>query len=146
MRKTKLFKVTSGSPQTNRDFGKTFLLTEMPAMKAERWAIRALLALAHAGVDIDDGARRAGMAGIARAGLKALQSLEFAEARPLLDEMWDCVRIIPDVKNIEFSRTLMRGEVEGDDIEELSTIWDLRQEVFALHTDFFLTGSPSRKA
>ena len=38
----------------NRDKGKMFLLTEMPALQAEKWAIRAFLALAKAGLVIPD--------------------------------------------------------------------------------------------
>lgn len=136
MRKTKLYKVTT----EGRDFGKMFALIEMPAMKAERWALRALLALAHSGVDLPEGAQGAGMASIAHAGLKALNNLDYAEVEPLLNEMWDCVRIIPDPKSPEFTRPLMMHGIEGDDIEEIATILNLRQEVFDLHTDFFSKG------
>ncbi len=136
MRKTEIVQITA----EGRDFGKRFIITEMPAMKAERWALRALLALSHAGVEISDDARASGMAGIAAAGLKALHSLDFDEARPLLDEMWECVRVMPNPQNPEIVRPLMRNEMEGDDIEEIGTIWHLRERIFRLHTDFFLKG------
>ena len=55
-RRTETFTATYG-----RDAGKSFTLTEMPADQAERWAIRALLALAGAGVDRPDGAADAGV-------------------------------------------------------------------------------------
>lgn len=136
MRKTDLFVISS----EGRDKNKRFVITEMPAIKAERWALRALLALAHAGVEMPEDARAAGMAGIARAGLKALNSLDFAEARPLLDEMLTCVQVMPDPKNPEFLRPLVLNEMEGDDIEEISTLWEIRERIFRLHTDFFLKG------
>ena len=137
MRKTEIVQISDAG----RDYGKRFVITEMPALKAERWALRALLALSHAGVDIGEDAEKAGMAAIAAAGLKALHSLDFDEARPLLDEMWECVRVMPDPKNNpEFTRPLNRAEMEGDDIEELPTIWILRERIFRLHTDFFLKG------
>lgn len=123
-----------------RDKGKQFLLTEMPAMKAERWAYRALLALAHSGVDLPTDAATGGMAGFATAGLQALEKLEFEEARPLLDEMWTCVQVIPDPKNSMVIRPLMAREQEGDDIEEVTTIMHLRDRIFRLHTDFFFKG------
>lgn len=136
-RKTELVHITTAG----RDHDKRFLITEMPAMKAERWALRALLALAHAGVDIGEDAKKSGMAGIALAGMKALHSLAFEEARPLLDEMWDCVMVMPDVKNPQILRPMLRNEMEGDDVEEIGTIWLLRERIFRLHTDFFLKGN-----
>jgi hypothetical protein len=136
MRKTEIFLVT----KDNRDKGKRFLITEMPALKAERWALRALLALAHAGVEMPDEAKGAGMAALAHAGLKALHSLDFEEARPLLDEMWSCVQVMPDPKNPNIIRPLVMQELEGDDIEEIATIWEIRERVFRLHADFFPQG------
>ena len=48
-----------------RDQGKTFLIREMSAHRAERWATRALMALAKAGVQVPDDLAGAGLAGIA---------------------------------------------------------------------------------
>jgi len=136
MRKTDLFVITT----EGRDKHKRFIITEMSAIKAERWAFRALLALAHAGVDVPDDAKAAGMAALARAGLKALHDLNFEEARPLLDEMLSCVTVMPDAKNPDFTRPLVLNEMEGDDIEEITTLWELRERIFRLHTDFFFKG------
>jgi len=136
-RKTEIINVTS----EGRDKGKQFIITEMPALRAERWAFRALLALAHSGVELPPGAADGGMAVLASAGLQALNSLDFEEARPLLDEMWSCVQIVPDPKNPNITRPLVIREGEGDDIEELPTIFQLRERIFRLHTDFFFKGS-----
>jgi hypothetical protein len=136
LRKTEIYVVTA----EGRDKGKTFIITEMPAVRAEKWALRALLALAHAGVDIPDDARTAGMVALAHAGLKALNNLQFAEAEPLFDEMWTCVQVMPDPKNPNILRPLMMVGIEGDDIEEVSTIWELRMRIFNLHTAFFFKG------
>lgn len=135
-RKTEIVNVTS----EGRDKGKQFIITEMPALRAERWAFRALLALAHSGVQLPEGAADGGMAVLASAGLQALNSLDFEEARPLLDEMWSCVQIVPDPKNQSIVRLLVIREGEGDDIEELTTIFQLRERIFRLHTDFFFKG------
>lgn len=135
-RKTEIVNVTS----EGRDKGKQFIITEMPALRAERWAFRALLALAHSGVQLPEGAADGGMAVLASAGLQALNSLDFEEARPLLDEMWSCVQIVPDPKNQSIVRPLVIRESEGDDIEELTTIFQLRERIFRLHTDFFFKG------
>ena len=48
-----------------RDKGKTFLLTEMSAVRAEKWAARAVLALLKSGVELPEDAAQAGLAGIA---------------------------------------------------------------------------------
>ena len=137
-RKTETVVITS----EGRDKGKTFLITEMPALKAERWAFRAILCLAHSGVDMDLGPEDAkgGMAAFATAGLKALNKLDFNEAEPLLNEMWSCVQVIPDRNNPLIVRPLVRNEMEGDDIEEVTTILTLRERIFRLHTDFFFKG------
>jgi hypothetical protein len=136
MRKTDIVVITA----ENRDKGKRFLLTEMPALKAEKWAYRALLALAHSGVDLPDGAQQAGMAALATAGIKALNHLDFEEARPLLDEMMSCIQIMPDPSNALLVRPLVCNEMEGDDIEEIGTVFMLRERIFRLHTDFFFKG------
>jgi hypothetical protein len=137
MRKTETITITS----EGRDKGKIFLITEMPVMRAERWAYRALLALSHAGAELPEGAQHGGMAAFAQAGLKALNSLDFEEARPLLDEMMSCVQVMPDPKNPMIVRPIMLNEMEGDDIEEIGTIFQIRERIFRLHTDFFFKGS-----
>lgn len=141
MRKVEMFVVTSENPN-NRDNGKRLVIQEMPALQAEKWAMRALLALAKSGVELPDDAVGAGFAALAMAGFQALRKLEFADAEPLMDEMLDCVQIVPDPKVPENMRPLVRNSMEGDDIEEVSTLWDLRERIFKLHTQFFF---PARR-
>ena len=62
--KTKKITIEKG-----RDAGTTFLLTEMPIVKADKWASRALLALA-SGIDGMPNASE-GMLGLARVALSA---------------------------------------------------------------------------
>ncbi|MGF6633525.1 hypothetical protein OKW39_000676 [Paraburkholderia sp. MM6662-R1] len=114
-----------------RDKGKVFKLVEMPAERGEKWAIRALLALGRAGMNIPESAIREGMGAMARVGLDALMRVEFHEAEPLIDEMMECVSIIPDPSKPEVVRGLV-----ADDIEEVVTRVVLRREVFRLHTGF----------
>jgi hypothetical protein len=129
MRKTSTLTITD----KGRDEGKVFVLQEMSADQAERWAIRALLALTKAGVDLPAGAAEAGMAGIAASGLQALGQLDFATIEPLLTEMWECVRYRHKEKGP------LQSIVEGENsqIEEVATRIQLRMAVFRLHTDFF---------
>jgi hypothetical protein len=121
-----------------RDLGKTFVLTEMAAEPAERWAMRLVFALMNSGVELPDNIMGAGMAGIAAIGVKALGKLPFEAAEPLLLDMFDCVTIAPDPKNPNLTRSLVTG-----DIEEVITRLMLRKELFKLHIDFFTTAEPS---
>lgn len=125
-----------------RDKGKVFLITEMSPRDGERWATRALLAFGRAGYsEMPDGYQedleRSGMAGIAAIGLRALTSIRFEDAEPLLDEMMQCVTVIPDVTKIDqiTRRPITRALIEGD-VEEISTMLFLRSEVLELHTGF----------
>jgi hypothetical protein len=120
----------------NRDKDKVFVLTEMPASRAERWATRVVMGLIKVGVEIPE---ESGMEAIAKIGLQALASLSFDDAQFLMDEMMQCVHILPDPKkNPTFTRPLME-----EDIEEVSTRVRLRLEVFTLHTGFSFPGKPS---
>jgi len=115
-----------------RDQGKTFLLREMSASQAEDWAVRVILAAARGGVEIPDDIAQAGLAGVAAMGLKMLGGMRFEDAKPLLDEMFSCIQIVPDPAKPQVVRYLIE-----DDVEEVVTRLKLRKEVFALHTDFF---------
>jgi hypothetical protein len=130
--------IDDGSPDTNRDFGKVFHVREMPAMQAEKWATRALLAVSRSGIDIGE-VIGGGMQGIAVLGLKALASVNFYEVEPLLDEMMACITLKPDINKPNFSRAIVDGE-----IEEVRTLIKLREEVLRLHVDFSAAGSLSR--
>lgn len=126
---------------SGRDNGKVFRITEMPAMKAEKWAMRALLAVGKSGVDIPDNVAGGGVAGLAAVGLKALMSIPWELAEPLLDEMMQCIQYLPDPNAPERVRPLI-----DDDIEEVKTRLTLRNEVFQLHTGFSLPGASSKSA
>lgn len=131
--------VTIDAP--GRDYGKSYLLTEMPASQAEKWAARALLALSRSGVEIPDSIASVGLAGLAYLGVKALAGLRFEDAEPLLDEMFRCVTFIPD----PMRPNILRGLIE-DDIEEVLTRLKLRSELFTLMTGFSTPAAPSTSA
>ena len=134
MRKTEIVTI----PLEGRDKGKSFLITEMGAVQAERWATRALLAMGRSGVEVPDEMRGAGMAAIAIYGLRALARLAYEDAQPLLDEMLRCVKFVPNT-GANFARDLLITEDgESDDIEEVQTLLYLRSKVFELHTGFSL--------
>jgi len=137
LRKTSIV-VIPETDSANRDRGKQYLITEKSALEAEKWAARALFALGKSGIDIPEEAAQAGMAGIAIIGLKALLSMNFADAEPLLNEMMSCIEYIPNPSNPSVKRPLFDG-----DIEEVTTLLKLRSEVFNLHTGFSIADAIS---
>lgn len=123
--KTKTVTITN----EGRDLGKNYKLTEMPVAKGEKWAARALLALAKAGVEVPDNAD--GMSGLAGFGLSSIEKLDWADVEPLMDEMLTCIKFAPSAG---ITRDLM---LDAGDVEEISTLFTLRKEILALHFDFF---------
>ena len=117
--------------EEGRDQGKVFVLTEMPASRAESWAMRALLALMAGGVEVPEGFERMGMAAMAEVGIKALAGLKWEVAEQLLAEMRSSVQIMPDSSKPHIVRNLIE-----EDIEEITTRITLRAEVWKLHTGF----------
>lgn len=126
-RKTKVTQIK----EAGRDNGKIFLLTEKPAMQVEKWATRAGLAIIASGVEVPPGFLSMGIAGIVVVGFKVLGGVRWQDLEPLMDEMFECVSLVPDPANPNFSRALIEG-----DIEEVKTMATLRMEVFELHTGF----------
>jgi len=138
MRKTKYVTINAD----NRDKGKTFLITEMPAAMAEEWAARAFLGLAKSGVEIPEYIRGAGMAGLAVVSLKALGGVKFsdptdpeASLKSLMDDMFACIKVVRDKSHPEMAFPLIE-----DDVEEVQTRLFLRDQVFELHTGFSFAG------
>lgn len=119
----------------NRDNGKVFRLTEMPAVQAEKWAARALLAMSRSGVEIPEEAMTAGAATLLAAGLRSFTSMAFEDAETLLDEMFACIQSVHG--------PVARALIE-DDIEEVTTRLFLRGEVIEIHTGFSVTASLSK--
>jgi hypothetical protein len=121
-----------------RDKGKSFLLTEMSATKSEDWAVRAILALSAANSELPEDAPNLGMAGLAEIGIKKLLALPFESLKPLMDELMECVKIVPDPIRPQVQRSLIES-----DIEEVSTRLKLKWQVLQLHLDFLPTGALS---
>lgn len=117
-----------------RDKGKVFILTEMSADKAERWALRALFLLGSTGALLPDGAMDSGMAGVAAAGLQALFKIPFEMVEPLLEEMWECVQYQHAPSHP--LQSLFKGD--ACQIEEVTTRLQLRTALLELHTGFSL--------
>ena len=107
----------------------------MPATKAEDWAIRAMLALANANVDIPEGAFQLGMAALAEIGLKKLFAVDAVQMKPLLTELMECVEFVPNPQKPQVKVTYPLFESQ---VEEVKTLLTLKWEVLKLHLDFSL--------
>lgn len=120
-----------------RDKGKTFVLNELPADQAERWAIRALLAMLQSGADIAPDMIQGGMSSLAAIGLHSLPGVSWDLAEPLLEEMWTCVAY-------EHARGAPLQDIFpglNSQIEEVATRLALRLAVIELHLGFFVPES-----
>lgn len=132
-RKTLIYQVPA--QEGNRDAGKRFLIEEMPATRAERWAMRALLALMGNNVDLGDVKPEHGMAGLMSAGVHKLAALDWETVQPLYDELLECVYALPKPDN-EAVRVRLTPAQTDSQIEEVTTLLRLRAEALGLHLGF----------
>ena len=132
----------------NRDAGRHYLISEMPAARAEKWAWRMFIALKGSGSEIPESVQRMGMVGVAFAGLNAFlrADVSFEKLEPLLDEMMTCVKIVrvPSARDKETGDIVATDIVTDDDIREVQTRGWLRAEVIRLHTNFSLAEALSK--
>lgn len=115
-----------------RDKGKSFVITEMSAVQAHKWATKALFAVLNSGVEMPDELASLGLAGLASMGMGAISSIPFAVADPLLDELMTCVQV-------EVGSTTRK--LFEDDIEEVSTIFELQGKTLQMHLAPFITAA-----
>jgi hypothetical protein len=91
------------------------------------------------GVDLPENFETLGMAALASLGIRSLAALKWEVAKPLFDEMFECIEIIPDKKKTHIHRPL----ITDTDIEEITTRFKLRLEWWKLHMDFLTAVLPS---
>lgn len=118
---------TDGSE--NRDAGKKFLLTEVDAITAEEWGLRALMALGTSGIVVPQELANLGLIGAVIVGYQAFMGAKQEDILPLWREM------LP--KTVQY--TPSPGVVMPYNpilFEEASTLLHLRQQVMELHTGF----------
>lgn len=115
-----------------RDKGKAYLITEMPASAAEEWGARAMNTMSKVMGGFSDDLLAAGLPGLTVAMVSAFARANWTDVKPLLDEMFRCIRMVPDPARPEVTRPLVE-----DDIEEVATRLKLREEVLELHLGFF---------
>jgi hypothetical protein len=117
--------------RASRDAGKVYQLNEMTAARAEKWAIRAFMALSRSGFSVPDGIASLGIIGVFMIGFQSFRYASFAEIEPLMDEMMTCVKAVPDQSNPLMTRALV-----DSDTEEIETRWELRKQILELHAGF----------
>jgi hypothetical protein len=141
-RKTKLIAIHEEGD--NRDNGKVFVITELPATEGFWLAVR-FMRYAIKALGMPEDVATMGMAGIAAIGLRgilhAFADIPEAELKDILREMRTCVQIAPDARNPQVQRPLI-----DDDTEEWSTLTRLYTAWIELHTGFSLTDAPSISA
>jgi hypothetical protein len=122
-----------------RDKGKVFRLTEKSAIEIDKWANRAIHAIVRAGGVLPDEIQKMGIIGILAVGFQRLMHIPWSDLEPLLDELITCVQIVPTPSQPNVVRKLF-----PNDIEEVSTLRFLREQVFALHVGFMVPAGGSK--
>lgn len=111
-----------------RDKGKRFLVTEMSALVAERWILRAVFGLGKGGVDIPPEVLQLGAAPTAYMIASQAAKMPTRLGLKLADELMDCVQRVED----KLTRSLV-----DNDIEDFATRLRLKSEVLKLVFGFF---------
>lgn len=137
--------ITIHGDKNNRDEGKKFLITELPASKAERWAVRALYAVFNSNIELPEGINAdevQGINGLSKLyltyGLRIFGAAKFELIEPLYQELIECCEYLGK-GNDRASRKLDKDNID-EIIEEVSTLVTLRIEAFKLHIDFLDNG------
>lgn len=121
-------KPAEGQPE-NRDAGKRYVLTEMTALRAERWARRAIGAMSRQELDVREEFGKLGFLGFYLLGLQALAGGDMDAIDGLMDEMLTCIKI-------QESPEVIRPLGGDGDVWEISTLYLLRKELVELHMGF----------
>lgn len=146
-RREEIVDVPNDDEAYQRDAGKRFVIKEMPALQADKWATRVLLALSRAGADIGM-IQGYGVAGLQMAGIQSLPNLNFEDAEPLMDEMIPYMRFLPPAAptpdwDHALPIILNTKDGDGDTVQEIMTWMLLRAKFVELHTRFFGKGARS---
>lgn len=128
MRRTREMKI-EGDPDKNRDAGKTFLITEVAAVQAEEWALRAILALGNSGITVPQEMADAGLIGLAFVGYQAFMGAKPEDVLPLWREMLPaCIKQYVSAEVVHPWHPSL--------VEEVSTLVKLREQILEIHVGF----------
>jgi hypothetical protein len=112
-----------------------FKIREMPATRLESWLIRALImigpALGKTGGEPASVPEAA--SALLEGGLSRLEGIDFAKAKPLLDELLGCCSRVLDSGHLQ----QCAPETVDGYIEDVRTLFALRMEALKLNLAFF---------
>lgn len=118
--------------EAGRDKGKKFKITEMPAVKMDKWATKALLILGKSGNAFN----------LAQINLeellKSLSSANYEGVEPLLEELLSCATFERDGVSMTMTSSIADGIVE-----DWTTLFRLRIEALKLNLGFLEQGDGS---
>lgn len=128
--------VTIDTP--GRDYGKTFAVVEASPVETEDWCARVLIAMKQADVKVPSDIAKMNPRDLVMTALHNFGQSGWGGAKTLLREMLTRVFVVPDPG----APFLMR-DLGSDDIEELTTLIELRLEVVKLHIETIVPFGPS---
>lgn len=118
--------------EAGRDKGKMFKITEMPAVKMDKWATKALLLLGKSGSAFN----------LAQINLEELlsklSSANYEGVEPLLEELLSCVSFEKDGVSM-----VMTSSIADSIVEDWTTLFRLRIEALKLNLGFLEEGDGS---
>jgi hypothetical protein len=118
--------------EAGRDKGKKFTITEMPAVKMDKWATKALIILGKTGNSFN-------LAQIdLESLLRSLSSADYEGVEPLLEELLSCATFEKDGVSMVMTSSIADGIVE-----DWTTLFRLRIEALKLNLGFFEQGDGS---
>lgn len=119
--------------EEGRDAGKTFKITEMPVVQADKWVTRLLCLLGKSNKEITDLAFTNGAD-----FLKALSKAEDKDLEPLLDELLECASFMKDGVAVP-----MKGNMVNSVVDDWRTLMRLKYETMVLILGFLDEGGES---
>lgn len=115
--------------EAGRDKGKKFTITEMPAVKMDKWATKALIILGKTGNSFN-------LAQIdLESLLRSLSNADYEGVEPLLEELLSCATFEKDGVSMVMTSSIADGIVE-----DWTTLFRLRIEALKLNLGFFEQG------
>lgn len=139
MRRERTLLVPKPIEGENRDAGKTFIVREVDAVQAEEWGVRALMAVGTSGIQIPQELLSLGVLAIPLIGYQVFLGAKEEAVLPLWREMLSaCIFVKHSETNVQaFKRS---------DVEEVSTLLELRKIILELHTGFTIAELASKFA
>lgn len=132
--------VTVPAEWGGRDKGKVFRITEVPAIQAEKWGWRFIIALKGTSAQIPESIAPLGMIAVYIRGVNSFLAadVDWTKLEPLLDELLQCVEMVrdPHARDAKTGEMIASKMVSPDDIEEVRTVAWLRSEVLRVHANF----------